>query len=296
MPSSLYELIQRRRPRVTLVLGASDTGKTALIEQCLAEWEGHESLAVVDCDVGQSHLGPPTTIGWGPVPCPFSGWRRVAVRGLAFTGAVSPEGDVETFVEAASRMVESARQHAASIVVDTTGLVNGELGQTLKRLKVDRLKPDLIVAVQREDELEELLRTMPTIPVERLTASAACTRRSLAQRAAYRDVQLARYFANAVTQRVSLRDMRLIGLGPDWPTRQVTVSPAALMDRVVGLRNTQGEDLALGLVRDVGHEPPTLTLLTPQREVADITALVVGSIRWPTPALQAPAVQAGSAW
>ncbi|MBI3087347.1 MAG: hypothetical protein HYY91_00450 [Candidatus Omnitrophica bacterium] len=283
MSSTLYELLRRRRPRVTLLLGASDTGKTTLLEQCLAERDDSGPLAVVDCDVGQSHLGPPTTIGWGVIPLPFTGWRHVEVAGFAFTGAVSPEGNVETFLDAAGRMVEAAGRHAASVVVDTTGLVDGELGRTLKRRKVERLRPDLIVAVQREGELEALLQALPSVSIERLPAPPACTRRNLAQRAAYRDAQLARYFANSVMQRVSLRDVSLTGVGPDWPGGRVTVSPAALMDCVVGLRSARGEDLALGLVRDVGHEPPALTLLTPQRDAADVTALVAGSIRWPSP-------------
>jgi polynucleotide 5'-kinase involved in rRNA processing len=200
---------------------------------------------------------------------------------MAFTGSVSPEGHLDTFLDAASRITQAARQMACRLLIDTTGLVDGELGYTVKRRKVERLKPDLIIALQRERELEELLAALPSFPVERLTPPSGCLRRSLAERAAYRDRQFARYFVNAVKQTLSLRRTRLVGLEPEWATRTIPLSLAALMDRVVGLRNAQGEDLALGLIRDIDTQHGTLTVFTPLRDISSITTIAVGSVRWP---------------
>lgn len=280
MDAALRDLLERKNPRVTLVLGASDTGKTTLVEQLLSDWNTASPTAVVDCDVGQSRLGPPTTIGWGLVTPPFEGWHRVAVRGMAFTGSVSPESNVETFLHAASRMVQAARLSASRLLVDTTGLVTGELGVALKTHKVVIINPDLILALQRDTELEPLLAVLPRVPIERLAASPECARRSLSERAAYRDKQFARYFANSVKHRFALDHLRLIGVGPDWPTDHVVRSPAALLDRVVGLQDAHGEDLALGLVREC--ERTTLAVMTPLRDLSAVTTIAVGSIRWPT--------------
>jgi len=313
---ALSSLLERNNPRVILVLGASDTGKTTLIERLLAEWNAAEAIAVVDCDVGQSHLGPPTTIGWGvitPPPVgrpkgasplsgqaegetgslrlpptgggvtqPFQGWSHVPVRGIGFTGSVSPEGNLETFLQVASRVMQTARQSASRLLVDTTGLVAGELGKTLKRRKAEFIKPDLILALQRDQELEELLAGLSPVAIQRVAVSPGCVRRSLAQREAYRNKQFARYFANAAKQTLPLNRVGLIGLGPDWHTGNIVLSLDALMDRVVGLRHGQGEDLALGLIRDVNPEDGTLTVFTPLRDVSGISTACVGSVRWPT--------------
>lgn len=279
---ALRTILERHDPGAVLLLGASDTGKTTLIEQILSAWSVRP-IAVVDCDVGQSRLGPPTTVGWGLIDGACEGWPRVGVRGIAFTGAVSPEGNVETFLEAVARMVEAAREAAPRLIVDTTGLVNGELGVMLKRRKIARLKPDLILALQRERELEETLAAVePPTAVERLPVSAQAQRRTLAERAAYRDRQLARYFAAARSQPVALAHTRLMGLGPDWPAGRVECSPASLLDCVVGLRDAQGADLALGLVRELDSATQRLRVLTPLRDCATVTTLAVGSIRWPT--------------
>ena len=151
-PAELVAGLQHRHPWSLLVLGASDTGKTTLLESILRSWDSGEPLAVVDCDIGQSHVGPPTTVAWGLIERPFTGWRQVQAQGMAFTGDVSPEGNLEAFLDAVERMVERARRQAARLVIDTTGLVDGELGLALKRLKVERVRPDLIVALQREQE------------------------------------------------------------------------------------------------------------------------------------------------
>lgn len=281
MDPLLLATLERQRPRSVLLLGASDTGKTTLLEELLKTGEGGAPIAVVDCDVGQSRLGPPTTVGWGLVTPPFPGWPRIAVRGIAFTGAVSPEGNLETFLDAVARMVRAARQAAPRLLVDTTGLVSGELGQAVKTRKVALLKPELILAIQQDRELEPILAACSSIPTTRLRPSPQVIRRSLSQRDAYRDRQFVRYFANAMTQAVPLAPLRLTGLGADWPTGEVECSPAALGDRVVGLRNAAGEDLAVGLVREMDPATRRVRVMTPLKDVSAVTTLAVGSIRWP---------------
>ncbi len=282
MDPLLLAQLERQRPRSVLLLGACDTGKTALLEELLKTGDSGVPIAVVDCDVGQSRLGPPTTVGWSLVTPPFPGWPRTAVRGIVFTGAVSPEGNLETFLDAVSRMVHAARQAAPRLIVDTTGLVGGELGQAVKTRKIALIEPDLILALEQDRELELILAACPSIPMMRLRPSPQVIRRSLPERDAYRDRQFARYFANAMTHAAPLTQFRLIGLGPDWPTGAVECSPAALVDRVVGLRNAAGEDLAVGLVRELDPAAQRVRVMTPLKDVSAITTLAVGSIRWPT--------------
>src|SRR2546422_11318686 len=52
--------------RVTLILGTSDTGKTSLAARLAGALAARgDRVAVVDADVGQSGIGPPTTHGLG---------------------------------------------------------------------------------------------------------------------------------------------------------------------------------------------------------------------------------------
>jgi polynucleotide 5'-kinase involved in rRNA processing len=55
-----------REARIVLVLGARDTGKTTLVTYLAhALLADGGSVVVVDADLGQSEIGPPTTVGLG---------------------------------------------------------------------------------------------------------------------------------------------------------------------------------------------------------------------------------------
>jgi GTPase SAR1 family protein len=47
-----------------LLLGAADTGKTTLLNALASRLAKSQPVALVDADIGQSHIGPPTTVGW----------------------------------------------------------------------------------------------------------------------------------------------------------------------------------------------------------------------------------------
>ena len=60
--------------RVSVVIGASDAGKTTLIAALASELASRgEPVGVVDSDVGQSEIGPPATVGLGRSPRGSSG-------------------------------------------------------------------------------------------------------------------------------------------------------------------------------------------------------------------------------
>jgi polynucleotide 5'-hydroxyl-kinase GRC3/NOL9 len=71
-PSWKAGLDDLRQARTILLLGATDTGKTTfltwLANTLLVQ---QRRIAIVDADVGQSSLGPPTTIGLSVVAKPF---------------------------------------------------------------------------------------------------------------------------------------------------------------------------------------------------------------------------------
>jgi len=145
--------------RVTLVLGANDAGKTTLVTRlagALAD-AGH-TVGVVDADLGQSDVGPPTTVGLGRVRRPLERLADAELVALEFLGVTSPARCMRETAEATARLVRRALELGHDrVLVDTSGLVEGHFGRALKRLKIDRVGPDVLVALQRTDEVEPLL-------------------------------------------------------------------------------------------------------------------------------------------
>src|SRR2546425_1375897 len=150
------------RARVTLILGTSDTGKTFLTARLAAALAARgERVAVVDADVGQSEIGPPTTVGLGRVSRALARLGDAEVWALEFVGDTSPVRYIRETAEATGRLVRRALSAGFErVLVDTGGLVEGPLGLALKRAKIRAVDPDLVLVLQRRDESEPIARAL----------------------------------------------------------------------------------------------------------------------------------------
>lgn len=148
------------RPQKVFILGAAGTGKTsfaAFLTSVAAE--AGRRAAVIDADVGQAEIGPPGAVGLGFTDRPVERLRDVPADRAFFVGSNSPELLSFTTIAAAKSAVDHALAGQPDVVViDTTGLVWGRTARFLKNAKVELIEPTHIVALQRELELEHLLR------------------------------------------------------------------------------------------------------------------------------------------
>ncbi len=152
---------------VVMMVGAANTGKTTLsrllLEDALA---AGRSVAFVDADIGVSTVGPPACVGlrWIRSARDLASLERA--DSLRFVGSTQPHGVVLPHVVATAALVEVARREADFIVLDTTGVVGGVVGQTLKYHLMELCNPALVIAMQRGTEME------PTIGMLRRFLSA----------------------------------------------------------------------------------------------------------------------------
>jgi polynucleotide 5'-hydroxyl-kinase GRC3/NOL9 len=283
-------LAAARRARIVLLLGESDTGKTTLVASlATALLEEGGSVAIVDADLGQSEIGPPTTVGLGRPRGPLECLGDAEVAGLYFVGATSPRDHVAETVLGTRRMTDRALGLGVDrVIVDTSGLVHGELGRALKQAKIDLVTPDLILCLQRDGECEPILRPytgnrQPAIV--RLDPAPAARRRSAEERRRYRQHAMAAYFADArpVTLdlgRVVLRAPALYA-GPPLSLQQ-TEALAALVDDALVWAERRGRELAVvtpgrlreSQLREVAAAYPEVTLV--HHSLDDFQDAVVG--------------------
>ncbi len=130
--------------RAILLLGATDTGKTTFL--CwLANGlyaQGHR-VAIVDADVGQSSLGPPTTIGLGVVAQPFGSLQELTPVGLFFVGSTSPRSHLLPMLVGTKRMVDRAHTLGVDhVIVDTCGFIAAGGGQALRYYTITLVDPN----------------------------------------------------------------------------------------------------------------------------------------------------------
>jgi polynucleotide 5'-hydroxyl-kinase GRC3/NOL9 len=187
---------------VTLVIGESDTGKTTLVRD-LANGLVRRGMTVgiVDADLGQSEIGPPTTIGLGRVTAPMARLGDAEVLALRFVGVTSAAREPLATVAATTRLVDRARDAGlARIVIDTCGLVRGYLGRRLKHATIEAIDPDLVIVLERQTECAAIVdpyrrSTRPLIV--RAAAVGPARARSPETRHGHRARALAAHFQGA---------------------------------------------------------------------------------------------------
>lgn len=123
---------------MALFLGGVDTGKSTLIRR-LHELIGGE---VIDADLGQSGLGPPACVSRGDYH---------QVKGSYFVGDISPRGNFAQLLSAIRQAIDSTQ---GPCLIDTDGYVFGEPARILKGELINLARPDVLVLLQRQRELD----------------------------------------------------------------------------------------------------------------------------------------------
>lgn len=140
---------------VVMLIGGPDTGKTTLAKFLLRDALARaRKVAFVDADVGTSTVGPPACVGLKWIRSAHDFERLYEADELRFVGSTEPQGVILPHVIAAVALVDAARKAADFIVLDTTGMVQGVVGQTLKYHLMEACNPALVVAMQRGTEME----------------------------------------------------------------------------------------------------------------------------------------------
>ncbi len=191
-----------RETGVVLLMGATDVGKSTLALQAAnAAATAGRPVAVVDTDVGQSEVGPPGTVGVVRLDGPVASLTELKPRALAFVGDTSPVGHLLPLLQGSRRLVDHARSRGDElVVVDTSGMVEGRLGEKLKLAEATILQPSLVMVVARGGELtrlESLVRGSCAAPVIRVRSAPDVRKKSPVYRRTQRANRMNRHFEGA---------------------------------------------------------------------------------------------------
>lgn len=215
-------------------------------------------------------------------------------------GSVSPPGHLLQILVGTKRLVDAAiRSRPATVLVDTTGLIDQGPGFQLKLRKIELLAPRHLVAIQRDRELEPLLAVVagrPGLSIHRLEVSQSARARTPAERARYRAAHFATYLAGAQT--LMLDTEPLIILAPPggrlWAKsgnvshllQPSMLRKENLIGLVVGLQDSANDTLGLGVLEGLSRDCRHIAIRTPLTGEAAIKILQLGSTRLDQPEVQ----------
>lgn len=268
------KFIKRGLPRsgICLILGGVDTGKTTLAAAIAGRLAESGPVGVIDADVGQSHIGPPAAVGWTIVDKPEVDFSQLEPRGISFVGDITPVGHLLQFTEALMQCVGALAGLAGQIIIDTPGFITGPAATALWWTVQRIVQPRLIVAVQRENELSDILAGLRNLDsqIELLSPHPHIPAKSPQARRSYRQNLLRKYFEDTQVHALELSKTAI------QTTRSTTSE--SLRRRLVALRSKEGIDRALGIIEDWQPEADKVTVRSPLPDVAEIRCLAIGDV------------------
>jgi polynucleotide 5'-hydroxyl-kinase GRC3/NOL9 len=265
-----------RTKRTVVLVGGLDTGKSTLSRLLLsAAVAAGRPAAYLDADVGQKTVGPPATIGLRRIrgEADLHPDRVAEADALSFVGSTSPEGHLLPVVAGVATLHRKAVQDGADfVVVDTSGLVSGVYGQILKYHKVELLQPDLVIGLQRGEELLPLLGVIQRFfatEVVPLGVHPGVVPTTVDERADNRERSMRRYFSGEL-HRFRVKPTVFM------PALPPLFDASSLHRLLVGLSDGAGSYTGLGYLEHAPDEG-VLRLISPV--AAGPKALRLGSVR-----------------
>ncbi len=231
----VIEVVEKlNRPAKIMVIGGTDSGKTTLVTFLANKLisKGFR-VALLDSDIGQKSILPPATVSLALANAPFHSPSELRALKHYFIGSITPNSHFGEVVTGVRRLAELGERLADFIIIDTTGYVENA-GRDLKRLKVELVKPDLIISLQRENELAELIKSLRRFSkIISLKVSEKALEHSRSERRSIRKEKWKTYFQNARSYTINLSEYEISGTEM-FHGKEITSEEKELLERLHG--------------------------------------------------------------
>jgi len=207
-------LADTHKPLIVMIVGAIDVGKTSfcayLANRAMKETR---SVTIVDADLGQSDVGPPSTISSCRVTKPIRDPFEIGAEKVSFIGVTSPSGALREAVDGIGKMAEKALNPDLDLlIVNTDGWVEGEDAVRYKLALVKRVTPRILIGIQEQNELTFLLGAMTETQNIVIEPSPAIRKRERDERKLLRELGYKKYLKGAAVQSFPLSWVKVSGV------------------------------------------------------------------------------------
>jgi polynucleotide 5'-hydroxyl-kinase GRC3/NOL9 len=227
-----------------MVIGATDVGKSTLCTYLTNGLLNRKlSIELIDADIGQADIGPPTSVGKA-IPTGFlSSLIDLSPEALVFIGHTSPSRVERKLMEGIRLLVSHYSEKLT--IINTDGWVNDPEAIVYKLGLIAAIKPDLVIGIPTGTELEPILSASAARSI-RVEASHAVLTRSRTDRHELRNAGYRRFLEGGCARTLSLRNVHATmpdGLAPfqRWQSRD-------LENLIVGLIDGDGYLLQIGVL------------------------------------------------
>ena len=206
-------LKSRRNSETVLVMGGIDCGKTSFCIYLanIAIAQGL-TVALIDGDLGQSDIGPPTTLGIGYLREPIVDPFNVEPKSLIFLGVTSPSRVVKEVIKSLAKLRRKALDDGLDLtIINTDGWIDGEDAVEYKVRLVEETSPNIVVGIQQSDELNPILNMLRNVTIFKIEPPETIKRRSREVRRVLRGMAYRRYLRHAKVRSLPINWVKIDG-------------------------------------------------------------------------------------
>ena len=207
------KVLRKQKLGTILILGNIDCGKSAFctffVNYALRM---QYNTVIIDADIRQSDIGPPSTIGLGLVQQPVSDLFYLKTHDAYFTGSTNPKTVTERVIEGISLLKKQAEEMESQvIIINTDGWIQGEDAKEFKTSMIRRLLPNTVIGIQNNSELENILKPIEDegIKVYRLNPAPFTKSRSREVRKELREQSYKKFLRGNVLRNLQMNWIRL---------------------------------------------------------------------------------------
>jgi polynucleotide 5'-hydroxyl-kinase GRC3/NOL9 len=221
------KILSLNKPVTVMVVGGMDSGKTSFCTFLVNEAVMNKlRTSLIDADLGQSDVGPPSTVGFNYVTEPVKDLFDIDAQDAVFVGSTSPSGAINKVIEGLTQLKDRVMEAGADfLVINTDGWVEGEEAAAYKARLAEKVGPNAVVGMQQSNELTPILDSLHSVKVLVIDSPQLIQSRSREKRKLLRELSYKKYLKGAKTQSFSLSWIKvedsIFGVGGPLPRKRL---------------------------------------------------------------------------
>lgn len=265
-------LLDMGKPKV-LVAGQVDMGKSSLctyiVNTLLAK---HLEVAIIDGDIGQADVGPPTTIGLATASAPIISLSSSDRRAIFFVGSTSPGPVTDKVIQGMKKILSHEAVKGKPIIINTDGWVD-DAAIAYKSKLIAELNPDAVFALVKKTEMEPILESVKILTYK-LIPSRFVKERSREDRMRFREFGYRKHLVRAENVRLTVEGISV----RHFDGRQIPDigELRKYKGAILGLLDAEGWLKSIAVLKGVERER-TIRVFTPN--AVDVAAVEVGALK-----------------
>ncbi len=266
-------LIGMGEGRVAIV-GMADVGKSSICTYLLNELlKAGRRASIIDGDVGQADLGPPTTIGRTTPSAMVPSLIELDPQSLIFIGDTTPSYVETKLINGIKRLANL--DNIGLTLINTDGWVVEPEAVHYKIQMLRAIETDLVLAMALNSELQPILASSHTESLQ-VEPAHSILERSRADRRAIRNYGYHRYLAGGKMENLKRQDFKVSMPDDIWQLWRK--DPESCRNLILGLLDSSGFLQQIGVL--VGAEAENLRIFS--RPAANVQEVEFGYIKLST--------------